>query len=95
MVLGFFVEKEHLFVVIEVRANERIAAFDVVYKVRKDALALADPVALFDLVGFAFDDLEQQGKLGNLYGLRVDVNAEDVVEQDSLALVGGQLPFST
>ena len=44
------------------------------------------------LLVFAFQHLEQQRELGHFDGLRVDVHAVDVVEQDALALGGGQLP---
>ena len=42
----------------------------------------------------AFQDLEQQRELGDLDGLRVDVHAVDVVEQDALSLGGGQPPVA-
>ena len=94
VVLGFFVEQEHLIIVVEVRAYERVTTCNVVSKVWKNALALADPVALLDLVRFAFDNLEQQGELGDFDGLRVDVDSKDVVKKDTFALVVGELPFA-
>ena len=44
------------------------------------------------LPGFAFQDLEQQGELGDLDGLRVNVHAEDVVQENPFALGDGELP---
>ena len=42
----------------------------------------------------ALEHLEQQAELGDLDGLRVDVHAVDVVEQDSLRLGRGQAPVA-
>ncbi len=44
------------------------------------------------LAGFAFQHLEQQGELGDLHGLRVDVHAIQVGQQDALALADGEAP---
>jgi hypothetical protein len=44
------------------------------------------------LAGFALQHLEQQGELGDLHGLGVDVHAIQVGQQDALALAHGEAP---
>ncbi len=44
------------------------------------------------LAGLPFQHFEQQGELGDLHRLGVDVHAVDVVQEDALALGGGEPP---
>ena len=91
-VLGFFVKEEHLLLVVEIGADEGIAALDVVLEIGENALAFLDPVELTDLIGLAFDDFEEEGELGHFDGLRVDIDAVNVVDENAFALGGGELP---
>jgi len=51
-----------------------------------------DEFELDALGGFAFEDFEEERELGDFHGLAVDVHAEDVGDEDALALGGGQRP---
>lgn len=46
------------------------------------------------LLRLAFENLQQQRAFGDFDGLRVDVHAVNVVQQNSLALAGGEPPFA-
>lgn len=84
-----------MLVFVEVGADEGVTALDVVTEVGEDALALADEVALELLLGLAFEDFEEEGELGHLDGLAVDIDAVDVIEEDAFALGGGELPLAS
>jgi len=53
-VLCFLVEEGHLIVLVEVGADERVAALDIAAEVGEDALAFLQPVSLDDLCRLAF-----------------------------------------
>ena len=79
---GVLVEHVELGVVVEVGADEGVAAADVAGEVGEDALAFGEEVALDDLVGLAFEHLEQEREFGDLDGGGVDIHAVDIGEQD-------------
>ena len=43
-------------------------------------------------VALAFEHLEEEGELGHLDGLGIDIHAVDVLQQNALALGGGEPP---
>jgi hypothetical protein len=88
------VEVEKVWLIIEVGADEGVAALDIVSEVREDALAFSDEVSLELLLGFAFEDFEKKGKLGDFDGLGVDIDTMDVVEKNTFALGGGKFPLT-
>jgi hypothetical protein len=44
--------------------------------------------------GFVFKDLEEEGEFGDFDGLVVDIDAEDVIEEDSFFLCDGEEPLA-
>ncbi len=77
---------------IEIRTNEGVAALDVMGQVGQGTLTEHAELFADRLFAFTLQHLEQQGELGDLDGLGVDIHPVDMVEQDALALGGGQLP---
>jgi hypothetical protein len=77
----------------EVRADQRVAALDVLAEVGEGPLVEDFKLSREDALVFALEDLEQQRELRDLDGLGVDVNAVDVVQKDALALRRGQAPI--
>jgi hypothetical protein len=77
------VEEGQLLAVEEVGADEGVAAFDVGAEIGEGAF-FGEEGEVF----LAFEDLEEQGEFGDLDGLRVDIDAEEVVEEDAFALAG-------
>ena len=47
-----------------------------------------------ELAGFAFENFEEERELGDLDGLRIDVHAVEVGDEDAFALGGGELPVA-
>ena len=93
-VLFFLIDHGHLLLLVEVGANEGVAAFDVVAQVGQGAFVEEAQDGLQALLGFAFEDFEQQGKFRRLDGLGVDVHAEDVVQEDAFAFGDGEFPVA-
>ena len=79
---------------VKIRADQRVAALDVLPQVGQGALLEQAELRAERLLALALQHLEQQRELGHLHRLRVDVHAVDVVEQDALALGGGQPPLA-
>ena len=69
------VEQRHLLLLVEVRADEGVAALDVVAEVGQGAFVEQAQDGLEALLGLAFQDFEQQRELGGLDGLGVNVHA--------------------
>ena len=90
----FVIEQGHLLLLVEVGADEGVAAFDVVAQVGQGAFVEQAQDGLQALLGFAFEDFEEQGEFGGLDGLVVDVHAEDVVQEDAFALGDGEFPVA-
>ena len=78
-ILCVLVEEEHLFVLIEIWTDERVAALDVSAKIGEDALAFLQPVTLNYLFCLAFEYFQQQREFGHFYSLTVDVYTVNVV----------------
>ena len=78
----------------DVGANKRVATLDVVPEVGERPLMEQCQLGRQPLLAFAFEHLEDEGQLRDLYRLAVDVDAVDVVEQNPLALLGRQPPFT-
>jgi hypothetical protein len=78
--------------VVEVRADEGVAAFDVGTEVGEGAVFVEDLKLMFDggAVG-VFEDFEAEGEFRYFDGLGVDIDAVNVVEQDALALGDGEV----
>jgi len=89
-----FVKEAGLLVVVEIRSDQGVAAFDVVRQVRQDPLLKQEHLLADALLVLAFQHLEQQGQLGYLHRLMIDVHPVNVVQQNPLALAGGQPPFA-
>ncbi len=89
---GFVVERGEIRLGVKIGADEAIAALDVVAEVGEDAVEIELPAAEF--AGFAFEDFEEQRKLGDLDGLGVDIHAVEVGDEDAFALGGGELPVA-
>ena len=83
-----------MLLLVEVRADEGIAAFDVVAEVRQSAFVEKTEDGLEALLGFAFQDFEEQRQLGRLDGLAVNVHAEDVIQEDAFAFGDSELPVA-
>ncbi len=77
----FVVEEGQLPAGIEIGGDKGVAAFDIGAEVGQGAF-FGEEEELF----FAFEDLQEQGELGDLDGRGVDIDAEDVVEEDAFAL---------
>ena len=90
----FVVEEAHLLVFVKVRADEGVAAFDVVAEVGEGARAEELEVLADGFFGFTFENFQQKAQLGDFDGLAVDVHAVDVVEQNALFLLRGQEPLA-
>lgn len=82
-----------MLVVIEVGADQGVAALDVVSQVGECPLPPELHLALQAVLVLVLQDLEQEAELGHLDRLAVDIDAVDVVEQDPLLLPGGQIPL--
>ena len=72
---------------VEIRADEGVAAFDVAVQIGQHAGVQKFLFAGNRLLGFAFKHFEKQRKLGDLHGLRVNIHAVNIVEQNSFAFV--------
>ena len=74
-------------------ATDRISAFDVIRQIRQNTL-MKHPHLLADaLFIFAFQHLEQQGKLCHLYCLMININSVNVIQKNPLPFAGRQPPF--
>ena len=81
--------------VVEIGADQRVAALDVASEVGQHAFAVEEPALRVDrFLRLALQHFQQQRELGHLDGLRVDVDAEDVVLEDALLFLCGQMPFA-
>ena len=81
-------------IVIIVVADERVAALDVLSQVRQSPLLEIAQKAADALLALALQNLEQQGELGHLHRLAVDVYPVDAALQNALSLRCGEKPFS-
>lgn len=79
---------------VKVGADEGVPTFDVIAKVGEGPLLEQTVEAVERLLGLALEHLEEQGEFGHLHGLRIDVHAIDVGEEDPLPLGGGQAPLA-
>ncbi len=72
-------DRADLLVVVEIGADEGVAAFDVLTEVGQGAFV--NELELFEaFLGFFFEYFEEQWEFGDFDGLGVDVYAVDVVE---------------
>ena len=92
MVAFFFIAQRHLLLLVIIRADERVAALDVLAQVGQSAFLEHAQDRLEALLRFAFQHFEQEGNLGRLHRLRVKVHAVDVVQQDAFAFGDGEPP---
>src|SRR5215211_3855186 len=83
-----------LFAMVEISTDERVAALDVVVEIGKRPLLEHPELRGERRFGLAFEHFEEQRELGDLDGLRVYVHAVDVVEEDALLLVYGEVPLA-
>lgn len=72
-----------------VPADEGVAAADVVAEVGQDAVETKG-----ELTGFALEQFEQEGELGDLDRLGVDIDAVDAGGEDALLFFGGEAIFA-
>ena len=68
-----------LFVLVKVRTDEGVAAFDIVTQIRQRAFAPHLELARQRILVFSFEDLEQEAELGHFHGLAIDVHAVNIV----------------
>ena len=73
----------------KIGTDERVAAFDVVAEVGQGAFVEQFELSYQRLLGLAFQHLQQERQFGDLYGLRVNVHAVNIIQQDALAFGGG------
>jgi hypothetical protein len=77
-------------IVEEVGGDKGVAAFDVGGEVGECAF-VEEAVLVFNGLGvFSFEHFEQERKLCDLDGLGVDIDAEDVVQEDSFLFGDGE-----
>ena len=83
----------HLPAFVEVRPDQRVAALDVVPQVGKGTLLHEAELSRQAAGVLSLQHLQQQRELGDLHRLTVDVDAVDVVQQNTLPLGGRQVPL--
>jgi len=85
------VEQGHLLLLVEIRADEGVAAFDVVAEVGQGVPERAGRWSGASARS-RLPALEEQGELGHFHRLGVNVHAVDVVQEDAFALGDGEFP---
>ncbi len=88
------IHQTQILLIVEVRADEGVAAFDVVTQIGQGAFVEHGHLAAQRILRFIFQHLEQQGELGHFHRLLVNIHAVDVIEQDAFFLRRGQPPFA-
>jgi hypothetical protein len=87
-------EEFHLGLVVEIGADEGVAAFDVVAEIGEGAFGKGAEEELERLLGFAFENFEEEREFGGFDGLGVDIDAVDVGEEDAFAFADGETVVS-
>ena len=80
---------------VEIRADEGVAAFNIMVKVRQHAGVQYFQLAGNGLLAFAFKHFQQQRKLCDLHGLRVNVDAVNIIEKDAFSLAESSVSFQS
>ena len=91
--VAFLVGEQREFgLLVKIRADERVAAFDVVAQIGQRAFRKEPEDGLERLAGLAFQHFQQQRELGDFHRLRVNVHAVNVGEQNPFAFGDGEFP---